>query len=38
VPEVRLIFKQFKVRGIELHYTAQQKPGKKFKEVLITNF
>jgi DNA adenine methylase len=38
VPEVRAIFKDFQMRGIELHYTAQRIPGRKFKEVLITNF
>ena len=38
VPEVRAIFKRFTIRGIELHYTAQKKAGKRFKEVLITNF
>jgi DNA adenine methylase len=38
VPEVRAIFKRFKIQGIDLHYTAQKKPGKRFKEVLITNF
>ena len=38
VPEVREIFKGFKIRGIEFHYTAQRHPGRKFKEVLITNF
>ena len=38
VPEVRALFKGFTIKAIELHYTAQNKPGKKFKEVLITNF
>ena len=38
VPEVREIFQRFKVRGIELHYTAQKKANRTFKEVLITNF
>jgi DNA adenine methylase len=38
VPEVREIFKVFKIRGIEFHYTAQRLTGRKFKEVLITNF
>jgi DNA adenine methylase len=38
VPEVRALFKQFEVRGIDLHYTAQKVAGKRFREVLITNF
>jgi DNA adenine methylase len=37
-PEVREIFRRFKVKGIELPYTAQKVAGKRFKEVLITNF
>jgi len=38
VPEVRRIFRQFKFRDIELFYTAQKKAGRRYKEVLITNF
>jgi len=38
VPEVRKIFKGFSIRGIDLFYTAQKTAGKRFKEVLITNF
>jgi len=38
VPEVRSIFKQFKFRDIDLHYTAQNIAGRRYKEVLITNF
>jgi DNA adenine methylase len=38
VPEVRSIFKQFKFREIDLHYTAQKLAGRRYKEVLITNF
>ncbi len=38
VPEVRAIFKGFKIRGIDLHYTAQKIAGRRFKEVLITNY
>jgi DNA adenine methylase len=38
VPEVRAIFKRFRVRGIELAYTAQKVAGRRFHEVLITNF
>jgi len=38
VSAVRSIFNRFKIKGVELHYTAQKKADKKFKEVLITNF
>jgi DNA adenine methylase len=38
VTDVRRIFKGFKFREIELHYTAQKKAGRRYKEVLITNF
>jgi DNA adenine methylase len=38
VPEVRAIFRQFKIRGIDLAYTAQKHAGRRYREVLITNF
>lgn len=38
VPQVREIFKSFKIRGIEMPYTAQKIAGRRFHEVLITNF
>lgn len=38
VPEVRRIFEQFRFREIDLHYTAQKIAGRRYKEVLITNF
>lgn len=38
VPEVRTIFRGFKIKSIELAYTAQKVAGRRFKEVLITNF
>ena len=38
VPEVRQIFRQFHFREIELAYTAQPNAGKRFRELLITNF
>lgn len=38
VPEVRRIFKQFKFREIDLSYTAQKVAGRRYREVLITNF
>jgi DNA adenine methylase len=38
VPEVRAIFKKFRARDISLAYTAQRVAGRRFREVLITNF
>lgn len=38
VPEVRQLFRRYTVRGIEFSYTAQRTAGKRYKEVLITNF
>lgn len=38
VPQVRAIFKAFAIRTVDLPYTAQKVAGKRFKEVLITNF
>jgi DNA adenine methylase len=38
VPEVRKLFGGFHIRGVELHYTSQKSAGKRYKEVLITNF
>jgi len=38
LPEVRQLFQKFKLREIALHYTAQRKAGKRFRELLITNF
>jgi hypothetical protein len=38
VPEVRRIFNPFKFREIELSYTAQKVAGRRYREVLITNF
>ena len=38
VPEVRALFSRFHIRDIELAYTAQKTAGKKYPEVLITNF
>lgn len=37
-PEVREVFRRFKMKGIELAYTAQRNAGKRFREVIITNF
>jgi DNA adenine methylase len=38
VPEVRKLFSRFTIREIELSYTAQHEAGKRYREVLITNF
>lgn len=38
VPQVRALFGKFCIREIDLHYTAQKVPGRRYKEVLITNF
>jgi DNA adenine methylase len=38
VPEVRALFKHFHIQEIELHYTSQKLAGRRYAEVLITNF
>ena len=38
LPEVRAIFRPFKFRTIDLHYTAQKVAGKRFREVFIRNY
>ena len=38
VPQVREIFGPFRMRGIEMPYTAQKVAGRRFHELLITNF
>jgi DNA adenine methylase len=38
VPEVRALFKEFTIRTVELAYTAQKIAGRRYHEVLITNF
>ncbi len=38
VPEVRQLFRRFHFRRVDLPYTAQKKAGRRFTEVLITNF
>lgn len=37
-PEVRKIFGQFRIREIQFHYSAQSGIGKRYQELLITNF
>jgi DNA adenine methylase len=38
LPEVRHLFKRFHLRKVELSYTAQKTAGKRYRELLITNF
>lgn len=38
LPEVRALFHRFRIRQVLLSYTSQKKAGKRYKEVLITNF
>lgn len=38
VPEVRTLFRRFRIQEVELHYTAQKRAGRRYREVLITNF
>jgi DNA adenine methylase len=37
-PEVRALFSRFTIKPVQLAYSAQQENGKKFNELLITNF
>jgi DNA adenine methylase len=38
LPEVRAIFRQFKIQSVDLAYSAQPSSGRRYKEVFITNF
>jgi len=38
LPEVRKLFSKFRFQQIALHYTSQREAGKRFPELLITNF
>jgi len=38
VPEVRAIFRRFRITHVETPYTAQKKSGRRYGEVFITNF
>jgi DNA adenine methylase len=38
VPEVRSLFKRFKMHTVDLHYTAHQVAGRRHSELLIRNF
>jgi DNA adenine methylase len=38
VPEVRSLFRRFHLHEVQLPYTAQKKAGRRYAELLITNF
>ncbi len=38
VPEVRELFRRFRLCEVDLAYTAQKSAGRRYREVLITNF
>jgi DNA adenine methylase len=38
VPQVRALFGDFVIRDIDLHYTAQKIAGRRYHELLISNF
>jgi DNA adenine methylase len=38
LPEIRKLFSRFRFHEVELHYTAQREAGKRYRELLITNF
>jgi DNA adenine methylase len=38
VPEVHALFKNFTIKTVELAYTAQKIAGRRYREMLITNF
>ncbi len=38
LPEVRSLFHRFYIKEVALHYSSQKHAGRRYKEVLITNF
>jgi len=38
LPEVRTLFRRFHIQGVQLSYTSQKQSGRRYREVLITNF
>ena len=38
MPQVRALFSDFSIRDIDLHYTAQRVAGRRYKELIITNY
>ena len=37
-PEIRQIFRQFNIKNFEMTYSSQRKSGKKYRELLISNY
>jgi DNA adenine methylase len=38
VPQVRALFGDFTIREIDIHYTAQKSAGRRYRELIITNY
>jgi DNA adenine methylase len=38
LPEVRTLFRRFHMREVDLPYTSQKRAGRRYQELLITNF
>jgi DNA adenine methylase len=38
VPEVRQLFHGYRIQTVQLHYTSQKTAGRRYREVLITNY
>ena len=38
LPEVRAIFHRFTIQSVDIAYSAQPSSGRRYSEVLITNF
>jgi DNA adenine methylase len=37
-PEIRKIFGQFEIKALELTYSSQRKPGRRYQELFISNY
>jgi len=37
-PEIRKIFSRFEIKGLEMTYSSQRKPGRRYRELLISNY
>jgi hypothetical protein len=38
VPEVRTLFRMFRIEEVDLHYISQKRAGRHYRELFITNF
>jgi DNA adenine methylase len=38
LPQVRALFRRFHIQEVELYYSSQPKAGRRYQEILITNF